>query len=295
MFGSFLSPIHEYTDMPFRLMCRRHGADAAVVPLVSATAIARDNSKAGMIDANPEEKNIGVQLVGSNPDEMKIACSAVEKRFPFVSWYDINCGCPSERTVECGGGSAMLNYPEKICETVKKMKDVGKPVSVKMRIMGSEKTLELCKSIEKAGADFIVVHGRNPGQGYSGRADWEMIKKIKQNVGIPVTGNGDIRSASQGNEMVRKGFCDSFMVGRAAMANPLLFEDKEAKTFEEKLALLDEYLGIRREFIGEPELKDVRIKAVHFMSGVRNAAALRDGIMRAKSVDEIEKNLEQKQ
>ena len=135
MFRNFLSPIDDFSNLPFRLLCQRYGADAVCVPLVNSTAIAHDPAKAAAVDAHPDERNVGVQLVGNVPEDIIKSAAIVEGRFPSVSWYNINCGCPSARTMKCGGGSAMLAYPERIARAVEGMKGAaGKPVSVKIRI-----------------------------------------------------------------------------------------------------------------------------------------------------------------
>ena len=288
MYRSFLSPIDDFSNLPFRLLCQRYGAEAACVPLVNSTAIAHDPAKASAVDAHPEERNIGVQLVGNVPEDIIKSAAVVEERDPFVSWYNINCGCPSVRTMRCGGGSAMLAYPQKIAQAVEGMKKgTGKPVSVKLRIKdGLSKTLSICRSLEKAGADFIIVHGRTAAQGYSGKADWELIRAMKEGLGVPVVGNGDIASAEQGRRMVEEGYCDSYMVARAAMANPLLFCGRQGRTLEEKLGLLEEYISICERH-GGAETGDVKLKAVNMMSGISDAAAIRNHLCRAKSIEEI--------
>ena len=288
-YRSFLSPLHEYTDLPFRLLCQRYGASAACVPLVNSRAMAHDKAKISMVDAHEDEKNLGIQLVGDGPEAMGAAAEAIIKRFPFVSWLNINCGCPSDRTVGSGGGSALLAQPSKIVESVREVeKKTDKPVSVKIRISRKlEDTISLCRLLEKAGVAFIIIHGRTPEQHYTGKADWEAINRVKSEVGVPIVGNGDLTSASEGNERVREGYCDSFMVGRAAMANPMLFSDREPSNLNERFGLLDEYLSLHREYLGEPELKDVKLKAMNFVSGAVDAGKMRNRIARSGTIEEI--------
>lgn len=288
MHRNFLSPIDGFSNLPFRLLCQRYGAEAVCVPLVNSTAIAHDRSKASAVDAHPDERNVGVQLVGNVPEDIAASAAAVEERFPFVSWFNINCGCPSARTMKCGGGSAMLAFPERIARAVEGMKAaVDRPVSVKIRIKNDlTETLGLCRSLEAAGADFIIVHGRTAAQGYSGKADWELIRAMKEGLSVPVVGNGDIQSAEHGERMVREGYCDSYMAARAAMANPMLFSGKAGKTLEEKLTLVEEYVSICERY-GGAQAADVKLKAVHMMSGIANAAAIRNHLCRAKGVEDI--------
>lgn len=286
MYNSFLSPIHQYTDLAFRMLCQKYGAEATCVPLINSTGIVKNTS---MIDAHPKEKNIGLQLVGKEPGEIGKASNIVDESFPFIKWYNINCGCPATRTVNYGGGSAMLESPDKIIKSVIEVKKlVDKPVSVKIRIKENlQQTIKLCKDLENAGVDFIIIHGRTVKQGYSGKTDWELIKKLKQKLEIPLVGNGDIKTAAEGRRFVEKGYCDSFMVARAAMANPMIFADKKAETPEQKFRLFEEYLKICKEYVGEPELKDAKIKASNFMIGIRNASAIRNRISNVRSIDDI--------
>lgn len=284
---SFLAPIYDYTDLAFRQLCRNHGAESACVPLVNSLAVLKGKK----IDAHPEEKNLGVQLVGNDPDAIGRCCSLLYEESPFISWFNLNCGCPSSRTMGCGGGSAMLSDPGRIARTVSSMKRTDAEISVKIRIRNNvEDTLSLCRELERAGADFIIIHGRTPGQGYSEKADWHLIKAVHENVGIPVIGNGDIRSASEGLEYIKKGFCDGYMVGRAAMANPLLFENRKPEGLKGRYGLLREYLSLHRRYAGDPDLKDIRAKALNFISGVREASRIRNEICRAKTIKNIVKD-----
>lgn len=285
----FLAPIHDYTDLPFRLLCQRYGAQGACVPLVSAEAIVRSTSSTGLIDAHHDEKGIGVQLVGKDPEILGKAAGVVADIFPFVRWLNINCGCPSSRTRECGGGSELLRQPSRIAQAVDEMKvSSGKPVSVKIRIVnGLVGTAALCQALESAGADSIIIHARTPAQGYSGKADWELIKAVKRSLYIPIIGNGDIITASQGRELVENGYCDAFMVGRAAMGNPLLFCGRKPQGLKERFALMREYISLHETYLGEVPLHDAKLKALSFLSSAHNASAMRNRVCRAKSVEAI--------
>jgi tRNA-dihydrouridine synthase len=162
------------------------------------------------------------------------------------------------------------------------------PATVKLRINGDlAKTAALCKQFERAGADFIIIHGRTPAQGYSGRADWELIKSLKSRLEVPLVGNGDIRTAAEGRGRVENGYCDSFMAGRAAMANPMLFCGRAPQGIEGRFRLLKEYLSLHRRYLGEPKLQGVKLKALNMLTAVPDAAALRNRIARAHSEEEI--------
>ena len=290
MYGNFLSPIDDYSDLPFRLLCQKYGAVATCVPLVNSTAIARDRSKLSMVDAHSDERNIGVQVVGNDPMAIGDSCRIIAEERPFVSWLNINCGCPSVRTMSSGGGSALLAFQEKIVQSVAEIKKhVDKPVSVKIRIKNDlEDTAKLCKELERVSVDFLIIHGRTAAQGYQGNADWELIKALKGRLDVPLVGNGDITSVSQGRQMVEDGYCDSFMVARTAMGNPMLFCDSQPRGAEERFALLEEYVSLHSKYLGElPSIKDVKVKAMNFTTGMENAGAMRNLISRKETVDEI--------
>ncbi|MBU0532119.1 tRNA-dihydrouridine synthase family protein [Candidatus Micrarchaeota archaeon] len=282
MYRSFLSPINDYSNLPFRLLCQKYGAEATCIPLINATRVV--SSKIAL-DANPKEKNLGIQLVNNNPREIGKACKIIDALVPFVSWYNINCGCPSSRTMGYGGGSAMLEFPEKIVESALEMKkNIDKPVSVKIRMKPNfAETLSLCKKLENVDVDFLIIHGRTAKQGYSGNADWEAIKALKKALSIPIVGNGDIMNAQHGEEMIKQGYCDSFMICRAAMSNPMVFINSKARA----RVLLEEYISLCNEYLGKAEVHDVKIKAINFLRGSKNAAASRNRIMKAKTIEEL--------
>ncbi len=291
VFRSYLAPIHEYSDLAFRLLCQRYGAEAACVPLISSVAIAMDESRISLVDAHPDERNLGVQVFGNDAKVIGKAAHIIAKRLPFVSWLNLNCGCPSSRTMTDGSGSAMLANPALISKAVAEMKKSEKPVSVKMRIWGKrEGTLAICRKIEEAGADFIIIHGRTPNQGYSGKTDWELIKSIKEALTIPVIGNGDVASLPEGRGRVESGHCDSFMVGRAAMRNPMLFSNKSPESARERFAILREYVSLCEaygEITGSLRLRDLKLKAMNLLCGMQGAAALRARVGKAASAGEI--------
>jgi len=289
VFRNFLAPIDDYTNLPFRMLCQKHGADSACVALVSAAAIMRNRKAILSVDVHPDERNVGVQLVGGDPEQMGRAAKLIAERCPHASWLNINAGCPSARTRECGGGSALLDTPEKIFGMVGSMRRAADlPVSVKIRIgHDAKQTIALCKGIEKEHADFIIIHGRTPAQGYSGKADWDLIKSVKESVGIPVIGNGDITSSIDGERMVNDGFCDSYMIGRAAMADPSVFCGEKANAVDDILGLLDEYLALQKRYRGDFVLPDAKAKAVNMLKGIPNASSIRNRICRARSFEEF--------
>ncbi len=293
IYSNFLSPIDDYSNLPFRLLCQKYGAVATCVPLVNSTAIANMEQKISLVDAHPDERNIGVQLVGNDPIDMGKSAKIIVDKLPHISWLNLNCGCPSARTMNSGGGSALLHHPDKIVNSIKEIrKSIEKttdiPITVKIRIKNNIiDTLAICKELEQAEVSFIIIHGRTAGAGYSGKADWELIKAIKTQSSVPIVGNGDITTAIEGQKLVENGFSDSYMLARAAMNNPGMFSNEQPKDIDERMDLLDEYISIYKNYLGEPKLKDVKLKALNFVSGSVNAASIRNMIARAKTVDEI--------
>ena len=172
VYTSFLSPIDDYSNLAFRLLCQRYGAEATCVPLVNSTALSRDRSKISLVDVHIDEKNVGVQVVGNDAEQLAISCKIILEEKPFVKWLNINCGCPSARTMNSGGGSAFLKFPDKIALAVEKIKKQSDtPMSVKIRINEDfENTVSVCKTLERAGVDFLIIHARTARQGYSGQA-----------------------------------------------------------------------------------------------------------------------------
>jgi tRNA-dihydrouridine synthase B len=285
---SFLAPISEYSSLPFRLMCLENRADFASVPLVSAIAIRHSPETTKRIDLSEAEKGkTGIQLFGKEPSDFGNAIDKIKERFPFVEWFDINCGCPMQNVIASGGGSALLKSPERIAKIIEECKGHCRTVSAKVRILKTvEGTMKVCKAVEKSGADFIIVHGRTPEQGYSGKADWEAIKKIRKSLSIPVVGNGDITNVFQGRGLVEQGYCDAFMVARAAMSNPYVFNGKDSKGFVARKAMLLDYIG-RCRALNALDIVDIRQKALFFMRGFPESAEMRNAMSRFKKIDEI--------
>ncbi len=289
-FRSFLAPIDSYTNLPFRMMCQRYGAESCCVPLISAYTLTRERKKIAMVDTHKDERNVGVQLVGKDPVALGIAAKGIcDSR--AISYLNLNCGCPSAHTMESGGGSALLSSPDIIVRSLEEMRENSPSsilISMKMRIKDNQdSTLAICKSIAKAGADFIILHGRTPKQGYSGKADWELIKNVKDGCDVPIIGNGDLMNASEGSMRIEGGYCDGFMIGRAAMANPMCFKDMEPEGLEGKFDLLDEYLSFSERYLGGLIVKDLKLKAMNILTGVPGACAMRNTIAKAKTVEEI--------
>ena len=218
-----LAPMAGITDLPFRMLCKEQGAGLLYTEMVSAKAISyRNRNTLPLMEISPKEHPVALQIFGSEPELMAEVARSIEDQ-PF-DILDINMGCPVPKVVNNGEGSALLKDPELIRKIVSAVsRAVKKPVTVKMRI-GFEGAdvdpVETAKIMEDAGAAAIAVHGRTRQQYYSGKADWDTIRKIKEAVSVPVIGNGDVDSPKKAEAMLKETGCDAVMIGRAVRGNP---------------------------------------------------------------------------
>ncbi len=227
------SPMAGCTDLAFRLIGREKGMEFAFLEMVSADALVRGNERTlSYLERTEEDKPLGAQIVGCNPDLMGEAAAMIEAM--GFDLLDINCGCPVPKVTGPGGGSALLIEPEKtkkIFESVvKKIKKI--PVTVKMRKGFADDTgdeaVRIARIAEDAGLSAVTVHGRTRVQGYSGNADWNAIAKVKRAVKIPVFGNGDVNSGEDAKRLLEQSGCDGVMIGRGGLGNPWIYKSIEA-------------------------------------------------------------------
>lgn len=219
------------TDLPFRIICRELGAGLVYSEMVSAEALIRDSKRTlAMLATDPREKPVAFQLFGSKPESMEAAArilSAIE-----TDILDINMGCPVPKVLKSGSGSALLKdlgLARKIMDAV--VRASVKPVTVKIRTGWDARSIvamDFARAAEDAGVAAITVHGRTRAQGFSGVADWSAIKAVKEAVGIPVIGNGDVRTGTDAKRMLEETGCDGVMIGRAIQGNPWLFREARA-------------------------------------------------------------------
>lgn len=226
-----LAPMAGITDSPFRRLCRRMGCALTYSEMISAKALQYgDKNTKKLLRATEEELPLAYQIFGSDPDAIAFAARALGPEKNCL--LDINMGCPVPKVVKNGEGSALLKRLDLAAELIERaVKEAGKPVSVKIRI-GFEKdhnnAVETARMAEAAGASCVAVHGRSREQYYSGKADWETIRRVKEAVNIPVMGNGDVWSARDGIRMLEETGVDFVMVGRGALGNPWIFRELKA-------------------------------------------------------------------
>ncbi|MBP1909535.1 tRNA dihydrouridine synthase DusB [Methanolobus bombayensis] len=299
-----LAPMSNVTNLPFRLMCKKYGASLTYSEMISSDAVIYENEKTinrGM--SCEEERPLGIQIFGNSPEIMVKAALKIEEIYqPEI--IDVNFGCPARLLTKDGCGSALLRSPELIHEIIKGLSDnLSTPVTAKIRILEDmQKTLKVAHLIEEAGADALTVHGRTRQQQYSGKADHSYVKKIKQELCIPVIANGDIVDEKSAREVLDYTECDGIMIGRAAMGNPFLFkrifhflgtgEMLDYKPCNQRIADLKEYFGLMEEY-NLMHTINVKAQAQWFTRGMRNGRHIRRNIAASKSLKYIFESLDE--
>lgn len=282
----FLAPMANVTDAPFRRLCLDEGCGLVYTEMINCNAIVRNN-KATLrkFQIGKTEKPIVGQIFGAKIDNLVSGCKVLEDHVDVI---DINMGCPDKDVMKIGAGASLLIKPVKIgkiVEAVRKAVDV--PVTVKMRI-GHDKDhiniLRNAKIAQDAGVDAIAIHGRTVAQKYSGEASWDVIKQVKENVSVPVIGNGDIDSIVSGKRKMEKSGVDAVMIGRGAIGNPGVFSEKEI-SFDNQVSLFKKYLEYSEDF--EIKFENIKRQAMWFMKGFDGAVELRKKISVCRSVEEI--------
>ncbi len=301
------SPMANCSDLPFRLLARRYGMRLAFLEMVSCEGLLRGNRDTQELMATvPEDRPLGAQLVGCDPDRMGEAAAKIESL--GYDWLDVNLGCPVPKITGHGGGSALLREPNvaerifaKVVNAVRRI-----PVTVKMRLgyadaSGAE-AVRIARIAEACGVDAISVHGRTREQGYSGTANYEAIGRVKAAVRIPVFGNGDVVDGASALQLRAISGCDGIMVARGALGNPWIYRQVEAAiagapsspppTFAQRQQALMEHFALQQQHCPRTALVDMRRIAPWYFKEVPGVADFRYRINRAQSLDEVRTLLE---
>lgn len=302
-----LAPMAGITDLPFRVICREQGCGFTVSEMVSAKGLLYNNSKTfEMLKIDEAERPTAIQLFGSDPSELAQASAIVEKA--GADMIDFNMGCPVPKIVNNGEGSALMRNPELAYEILARMADAVKiPVTVKFRSGWSDKSInavEIAKKAEKAGVAAVAVHARTREQFYAGKADWTVIRDVKQSVSIPVFGNGDIKNAADGARMLAETGCDGLMVGRGADGNPWLFAELREMLLGRKLpapvqlperfAMIIRHLGMLIDYKGETvAVKEMRRHINSYIKGLPHAAEYRARFNQIESEEDCKTMLQE--
>ena len=297
-----LAPMAGVTDLPFRLLCKEQGAGLLCMEMISAKALQYKNKNTkALLAIDPREYPVSLQLFGEDPDIISEQAKRIEE-LPFQI-LDINMGCPVPKVVRNGEGSALMKDPKRIYDIVyKTAKAIKKPVTIKIRKGFDEEhvnAVEMAHIAQESGAAAVAVHGRTRSQFYSGKADWDIIRQVKEAVSIPVIGNGDILTAADVIAMQKQTGCDGFMIARGAEGNPWIFaqilhyfktgEELPKPTFEEVTQMLLRHARMQLEFKGEyTGIREIRKHAAWYTSGYRNSSKLRGRINEVETYEQLE-------
>lgn len=294
-----LAPMAGITDKAFRLVCGQYNPGLVVTEMASARAIYHNDKKTKrLIDLEGEERPISVQIFGSDEESIKAACEYASE---FADIIDINMGCPAPKVVKNGDGSKLLLDLE-LAERIIKQAVISSSVPVTVKIRSGWDSdhivaVDIAKIAERAGASMITIHGRTREQFYTGTADLDIIKSVKENVKIPVIGNGDIKSVKDAINMFEYTKVDGIMIGRGAIGKPWIFEqiinmEERAITNEERLRIILKHIDLACQIKGETVgVKEMRKHIPWYIKNFKDATKLREKVNSITTKDELETEL----
>lgn len=295
---TILSPMAGVTDVAFRTLAKKYGASLTYTEFLSSQAIVRNNEKTfRMMATDPIEKPVAIQIFGNSENDIINAAKIVQNKFDII---DVNCGCPAWKVIKTGAGSALLNNVEKISKFINKLAtNVNKPITLKIRTGINEEKInavEVAKAAEDSGASAIAIHGRTQEQGYSGKANWEIIKEVKNKINIPVIGNGDVFTPEDFKEKLDYSNVDYIMIARGAIGNPFIFKQindfiKNGE-YEKKnpIEQLFEYLDLAKKY--NLSFSIIKSQAIGFTKGIFNGSRIREDLSKCNNLEELYNYLE---
>lgn len=302
-----LGPMAGVTDLPFRLLCKEQGANLVYTEMVSAKGILyRNRNTESLLAVDERERPVSLQLFGEDPGILAEAAGRIKDRnFDIL---DLNMGCPVPKVVNNGEGSALMRDPDKIGRIVRAVSEaIDKPVTVKIRrgfAAGEEQAVEAAAAAWQNGAAAVAVHGRTREQYYSGRADWEVIRRVKEAVGIPVIGNGDVFTPEDADRMLQETGCDAVMLARGVKGNPWLFAQTAAylegrpapsrPDVQEVIAMIRRHAAMQAECKGEDTgIREMRKHIAWYTAGYPHSARLRLEANRLNTLEELNALMDQ--
>lgn len=304
-----VAPMAGVTNTSYRKICKEMGAGLSVCEMVSDKAVCFDNEKTiNLLKYDESERPISQQIFGSDKDSFVLATKKIlDIMSPDI--IDINMGCPVPKVaLRAQAGSALLKDPKKVKEIVEAVVKISSvPVTVKIRSgwdKNSINAVEIAKICEQAGASAISIHGRTRAQGYEGKADWEIIKKVVEAVNIPVIGNGDVTSCFDAKEMIEKTGCAAVMIGRCVLGNPWLIKEcidylesgvlPREISLEEKINMMKKHIDYIFEDKSEKEaVLEMRSNLMYYLKGMKNVKVLKEKIVKSTSKEEYIKMLDE--
>lgn len=293
--GVILGPMAGVTDLAFRTICREHGCGMVTSEMISTRALKyQDDKTIRMLKSCPEEQPLSVQIFGSDPEIMAEGAKKIEA-MGVAAVIDINMGCPAPKIVRGGDGCALMKQPELAAKIINAVvRAVKLPVTVKFR-KGYDETcingVEFAYMAQESGAAAVCVHGRTRAQFYSGNADWEFIRQVKNRVSIPVIGNGDVFLHSDIDRMKQQTGCDGVMIARGALGNPFIFSSERPEkgvVLQVAVEHLKRIIEEKGEYIG---IREARKHMSWYVKGMHGAAKAKDAINSALTLEQMEQVL----
>lgn len=301
-----LAPMAGVTDLAYRKICKEQGCALAFTEMVSAKAVYFGNKKtSSLLETDEVEGRVGVQLFGSEPDLMGEMAKRIDHE--RVAAFDVNMGCPVPKVVNNGEGSALMKDPKKVGEIVASLRKAipNKPVTIKIRKGFDDEhvnAVEIARIAEASGADMVTVHGRTRAQYYSGKADWDIIKAVKEAVSIPILGNGDVFTAQDAKALLDHTGTDGIMIGRGCQGNPWIFREinhylatgemLERPSRDEIIDMILEHAESLLILKGEyTAVREMRKHVSWYTKGLPKATKMRDVINRIDDFDTLKKEV----